>query len=212
MNPDQAPPATGGGLTPPPAGNNYDFIVNPGAAPKPVKTGSGPIGNPLVMRILLVAVGVIALLVLASFVQKLLFSDKTNKAELIGLTQTQTEIARIAEQGDKSGDQAMRNAAVNTQLVLITQRREIAVFLSKHGGVNSKVYGDKRSKATDTRLTRAKATSTFDQEYQEIMNELLTAYAKSIKTAHGNAIGTTEKKLLTKHSEQTQVLLQQLPK
>ncbi|HSX32304.1 MAG TPA: hypothetical protein VLF43_03515 [Candidatus Saccharimonadales bacterium] len=214
MYPDQAPPPAGGGLAPPPpSGNSYDFIVNPTAPGKPPKSsGSGPFGNPIVMRVLLVVGGLIVLAMLGSFVQKMLFSDKTNTAELIGLTQTQTEIVRIGDQGDKSGDQAMRNVAVNTRLTLLTQRRELVVFLSKHGGVNPKVFTAKKSKKTDTRLASAKATSTFDIVYQDILTEQLTAYAKAIKTARGNALGNTEKTLLKKHYDQTQALIAQLPK
>ena len=193
-------------------GNNYDFIVNPS---KPAKVGGGggsSFASGKWFRILVVAGGILILMMFASFVSNLLFGDKTNIQDLNSLTQTQTEIMRIAKMGEQSDDQNMRNAAVNTMLVVTTNRREIAVFAATHGGVDEKAYNAKRSRTTDTQLTRAKATSTFDVTYAELMHELMTAYAAEIKTAHGRAYGNTEKTLLNKHYEQTQILIKQIPK
>ncbi|HSX29928.1 MAG TPA: hypothetical protein VLE73_05220 [Candidatus Saccharimonadales bacterium] len=215
MNPEQVPPPTfGGGASPPSSGGNYDFIMNPGKpgkVPRSSRFSSGPLSNPMVVRIILVIGGLVVLLAAASAVQKILFGDKTNTGELIGLTQTETEVARLADMGDKSSDQTMRNTMVTANLVVLTQRQEITKFMAKHGGINPKLYVGKRSKTTDTRLTRAKQTSTFDSTYQDIMTSELTDYAKEIKTAHGHALGKTEKDLLNKHYEQTQMIIKQLP-
>lgn len=207
MNPEQPAPL------PPSPGNNYDFIVNPARPGKTRGTGTGRFSNPLVLRVVFVVVVAVVLLFGATIASKLLFSDKTRVDDLVRLTQTQTEVVRIGEMGDQSGDQTMRNVAVNTRLVLLTQRQELTAFLAKHGRkVDAKELVAKKNKQTDTRLTRAKQTSTFDPVYEDVMKELLTAYATSIKTAHSQAYGITEKKLLTKHYEQTQALLGQLPK
>src|SRR5688572_27369589 len=123
MNPEQ--PAA------PPSGNTYDFIVNPQRAGK---NGSrNPIKNPLVLKLLVIVGGALVFMLLANFFVNLFFGDKTDYTGMTRLTQTQTEIARIANEGSKVNSQTVRNAAANTQLVIINQRNEWTSYLSKAG-------------------------------------------------------------------------------
>jgi hypothetical protein len=202
MDPDQP------GIPPP--GNNYDFIVNPDKPTGP--KSSNPIKNPFVLKLVLILGGALVFVLLASFAVNLFFGDKTNVTDLVQLTQTETEIGRIAALGNQTDGQDTRNAAVNDYLVVTNQRNEWLAFLAKGGHkVAPKVLNLKKNKTTDNRLNSAKQISTFDKTYAQVMRELLTNYLTDLKNAHTNAFGKKEKDLLQKHYAQTQILLAQWP-
>jgi hypothetical protein len=204
MNPEQ--PAA------PPPGNDYNFIVNP--AERQVKTGAGSaLKNPFVFKIVLIIIGIVIFMMSAGYIANLVLGkNEPDFANLTRLTQTQTELIRVADMGSRTSTQDMRNASVNDVLVLSTQRNEWTAYLASQGhGVGEKLLKSQKDKETETKLTKARQTSTFDTVFAEIMRTELTAYLTALKDAHGKAIGKKEKALLAKHYDQTKILLLQWP-
>src|SRR5262245_30643256 len=105
----------------PPPGNNYDFIVNP--AERRTKVGLGGVfKNPFLLKVVLILVGIVVFVMTAGFIANLVLGrNKPDFVALTRLTQTQAEIMRIADIGDRTSNQTMRDSAVNDLLVLNTQ-------------------------------------------------------------------------------------------
>lgn len=204
MNPDQP------GLPPPPPTNHYDFIINPQQQPK--RSLSGISNNPFIMRLVIIIGGAVLMIVIA-LVVNLFFGSKTNVDDLVALTQNQQEIIRVSSQSKDATDQAIKNAAINTEVSLTTQQKEWLAFLNKHGRkVEAKELALKKDAETDKKLTSAKQTSTFDEAYVAILRAQLEAYKNALDAAFAGATNQEEKDLLKKHYTGVELLLQQWPK
>jgi hypothetical protein len=201
-----------GSFPPAPSGNPYDFITSSNKAPKPVGIGRGS-GNSFVGKLVLIIGGAIILMVVIVFVINLLFGNKTNVASLLTLAQKQQEIARVAAFGQQGlSDQAIAGAAVNTRLTMITQQQTLITYLSAHKQkINPKNLALKKDTATDKRFTQAKATSTFDIVFAQVLRQQLQEYSDSVKTSYNNSTSQQAKKLLAADYQQTQMLLKQWP-
>jgi hypothetical protein len=206
MNPEQQP---GPAPYQQPSPDPYQFIME---SPKKQKTPGTISGNPFLMKILLLIGGAIVLLFAIGILVNILFGSRVNVADLTTITQTQQEIIRIAEEGRAATSQTIKNAAMGTQLALTTQQQETLAFLNKNGKeVKGKELNLKKSSTTDKQLEQAKTAGVFDSTYSRIMREKVEAYASQLRSAHGKALGRTEKTLLTQHFNETQLLLDQWP-
>jgi hypothetical protein len=205
MNPEQQ-------LPPPPGGGNYDFIMNPGKPPKGGK-GLGAVANNRFIMILVAIVGsAVVLMIAIALILNVFVGSKTNLADLVTITQTEQELIRVSKQSKYASDQAIRNAAMSTELTLETQKQEWLTFLAKYGQkVDDKRLALKKDTATDKRLTNAKQTSTYDSTYTLIMRSQLEAYGASLQDAYNNATNKQERTLLRRHYQQVQLLLKQWP-
>ncbi|HKU19157.1 MAG TPA: hypothetical protein VJP80_07900 [Candidatus Saccharimonadales bacterium] len=197
-----------------PAGNPYEFIFNP---PKPPKRsgrmGMGSVSsNSWGVKIAFIVGGAALVLVILAIIVNLTLGKRTNTAELILITETQNEIARVATQGVNADDQLVRNAAVSTQLTVTSQQQTMLAFLQGRGKkVSTKTLLLKRNASTDKQLTAATAASNFDPVFTQTMVGQLNSYASSVKTAYNNAVNTTERALLANEYNQTQALIKQWP-
>lgn len=196
--------------------NPYDFIMNPGTPqpkrPIPLKVPTNG-KNGFIVKIALIAGGAIVLLIAIMIGVSLLSSDDSNTTELTSLAQTQNEIIRVATQGGSSGrDQVTKNFAVNTNLSVSTQQLKIVNYLAtKNIKLKPKELGMKESDTTTKQLTQAKATSTFDAAFLQIMQTSLDSYSNDLQKYYESSTSATVKKLLKADYEQTQLLRSQLP-
>jgi hypothetical protein len=207
MNPQQP-----NGYAPMPGGSPYDFITS--APPKPPrKSALSPGSNSIVGKLVLVGGGGIILVIVVVMVVNLLFGNKTNFTPLIGLTQSQQEIARTAQAGVQTvSDQAIAGAAINTRLTMLTQQQAMLTYLSGHKQkISPKQLSLKKDPKVDTQFMQAKATSTFDFVFTQVLRQELTDYTTSLQTAYKSAPGPEAKKLLKADFDQTQMLLKQWP-
>ncbi|HSX34212.1 MAG TPA: hypothetical protein VLF62_01035 [Candidatus Saccharimonadales bacterium] len=207
MNPQQY-----GGYPPTPPNNPYDFITS--AQQKPPRAPGTVGGNSFIGRLLLIVGGAVVFMVVGAVVVNLLFSSKTNVGSLIAITQTQQEIIRVAGQGSDQGvsDQVIAGSGMNARLVLTTQQQNMLTYMGTQGkNVNKKELDLKKDTKTDTQFAQAKATSTFDIVYAQVLTQELKDYAASLKTAYNNASSTEMKTLLAKDYNETQLLLKQWP-
>ena len=182
--------------------------MEPPKKPKP----TGLANNPFLMKLILIAGGAVAVLIICAIVVNMLFAPKTNIADIVTITQTEQEIVRVAAQGSSGTDASTRDAAITTQLTVTTQQQIWLNFLAKHKKkVPLKELSLKKNVTTDAQLTQAKATSTFDGTYKTLMRNQLEAYNILLKDASDNAGEAQEKATLLAHYNQVQLLLQQLP-
>lgn len=197
-----------------PEQNPYDFIMNPNQPPpKRVVDLNGK--NGFLLKIGLIVGGVIVVMIAVAIVMNMLTGSKTNTDDLKLLAQTQQEIIRVssaAQNGNGIRDQALKNFAATAQLTTATQQSELVTYLAQNGAkMNVKQLGLKKDTQTDTQLSQAQATSTYDIAFKQIIRRSLTGYASEIQTNYNNASAGDVRSYLKKSYDQTQLLLQQLP-
>ncbi|MGH7158271.1 MAG: hypothetical protein ACREGD_04365 [Candidatus Saccharimonadales bacterium] len=192
------------------SGNQYDFIISPGKPPKkslvPSLGGDLPFGRKLVFII----GGGLVLIILIWIVASLLGGGSSGG--LTRIVQQETEIARVATEGSEASRADIKNAAVNTQLSLTSQRQAWLQFLANRGTTVS----DKEQKllanpATDQQLETARSNNAFDKTFLEIMRSYLTDYSAALQQTFASSIAA-ERELLQTHFDEVQLLLEQLPK
>lgn len=188
----------------------YEFIMNPGKAPK----SSGVLGlasGSMAKRIGILTGGAVVLIVIIIGLASLLGGGKTSTTELVSVVQDQTELIRIAGLGtsDATG-QATLNVAYSAQLSLTTSQQQLLNYLVvNHKKVGAKELSLKQNAKTTTDLANALATSTFDSTFNDVMKAQLTSYMQDLKTAYAVSPGPKGRQLLSAEYDGAQLLLQQ---
>jgi hypothetical protein len=179
----------------PPLGNSYDFILNPQKPPKPKKFGfSG--GSNFGLTLGVIIGGAVLFMIIIAVVLSMFSGGGSNSSvNMTGIAQSQQELIRVADQGVKGAvRQTTRNLAVTVQYSMITQQKQTVAYLGRIGtNVDPKQLALKQNATTDQRLASAKATSTFDETFAEIMQNELTVYANNLKQLYNTATGENEK-------------------
>jgi hypothetical protein len=196
----------------PPAGNSYEFIMNPQKPSKAKKFGFGG-GSSLTKTLIFIVSGAVIFMVVLTLILNAFGGSGSRTADFISLAQSQTELIRIADQGSKTAvRQSTKNLSVTIQYSLSTQKQQTLGYLGRNGTtVGQKDLALKQNATTDQQLASAKTTSTFDQVFAEIMQEQLTAYANGLRQIHGLTTNSFEKELLSTYYEQAQLLISQIP-
>lgn len=193
--------------------NQYDFIVSSGQPKKSLLPSLGGHSS-FTQKIMLIVGGAVVLIIIMWVVGTLLGGGGGNTAELTKLVQQQQEIARVAEQGVQESTRTdVRNVAANTQLSLGSQQQQWLEFLANQGTeVKDEEQQALQNATTDQQLENATTSNSFDQKFLEVMRSHLTDYAATLQTAFSSTGNESEKELLRLHFDQTQLLLEQLPK
>lgn len=188
----------------------YRFIMEPPKPQKPKGTGLG--GNPFIMKnVFFLGAGVIVMIAVA-IVVNIFFGNKTNFQDIIDIAATEQELIRVSGKGVNASDQSIKNAAITTQATITTEQQEWTTYLAKLGKkATPQQLALKKKAGTDTQLTQAQATSTFDLKFSQIMRSELQAYASQLKVTYSKATGKQEKALLEKHYAHVVLLLEQWP-
>ena len=198
--------------TPQPEQNPYGFIMDD---KPPKKSGSLfklPGGGSKKTRIILLISGVFLLLIVGWMLISLISSgNKAQNEKLIGLAQGQTEIIRVAKIGSNSQSVRQtetRNLAVNTSVVIETNKNAITALLA----ANKKKVKEKQLNATankkiDAELEVATSNNTFDDTFNTILKGLLSEHQKQIKDAYDSSSSKSEKETLQASYNTVTVLL-----
>jgi len=203
---------------PPAPGSEYEFIVNPQV---PKKTGpaiSLPLLsgiNPTLSRIIIAAGGLVLLLIVFSVLKGLLTSPPANMALLTSVAQDQQEIIHLTnsatEQQQTPVSTTNKNFAATAQLSVLSSQASLVHYMALNGKkVNLKILSLKINPALDNRLTTAAAATTYDQTFQEIMNNQLTNYIGDLQQAYQQTRGKNGRALLNDCYNQAQLLSTQL--
>lgn len=201
-------------MDPQPAGpqptNNYDFILNPQKPQKKLFGGMG--GDTFIAKVAFIVGGAIIIMVVGALLVNLIFGSKTNLETLVSLAKTEQEIGRLSDMGKDAVEQQIKNAAINTDLVVTSHQRSWLTFVEKRGReVKSEELNLGKDSSSDRKLTLAKQTSTFDPTYTTLMRASLTDYAKDLKQAYQGATNKQEKLLLDAQYKDVVLLLKQWP-
>lgn len=199
MNPNQpyAPP--------PPAPNPYDFITNPAPDPKTPK-----LGNSFKSRLLIVAGAGVLLIMIASILGAVL--SRSGKGDISGLKDIaahQTELIRVAELGaDKAQSTPIRSLAYTTKLSVTTQHQKLVAYLGTRGVELTEVeLAAHHDDSVDEELETAAGNNRFDEAFNEVLNQELTDYNNSMKTAYQSATSEKSKALLAESYASSGTLL-----
>ncbi len=190
--------------------SNYDFIMNPGTAPKR-SLSAGPAAG----RRMFVLVGVVVVLFLVFFVAMAIKGGGGASANLTTIAETQTEIVRVSGEGVNSQGitaTANQNLAINVQLTVSSQLSALKAFLKTQGTkLSDKTLSLKKNTTTDTQLTTAQQNSSYDTVFAQIMQTELNGYLNELKSAYQADTGLKTRALLSADYTQAAMLYNQVP-
>lgn len=198
------------GMYPDQPQNPYDFILSPQKPPKTSRFGGGSNGkNKGALVITGIAVVIVAFF---SFLIFLSTRPDPNINNMIGLTQTQQELHRVALAGATTvTDQGIKNSAVTIELVSLSNQNQTVTYLStQKKKVPIKILGLKQSKETDSQLAAASENGTYDIVFTQVMQSKLQSYASEVQNAYNGTKGTNARKLLIQEYTDAQNLIKQL--
>lgn len=193
---------------PAPGLEQYDFIMGGSGGPR----GGFSASSDMKTRLIIVIGGAVVLLIAAFvFISILSRSSQLDPQPLITLAQQQTELSRISERPAlQAKQQPTENLAANTWLSLLTEQRQVAKFLEKHGTkLDNKTLQATKNAKTDTELKTALTNGDYDQVYVSIAQAQLTTYARTLKQALQSATDPSERQLISTAYAHAQLLIEQ---
>lgn len=186
--------------------NPYDFIVSTEHKPG----GTFPFARSKSSKLLLLVGGMVVLFIVIWLVVSAL-SPKSNLQTLyIGLAQDQQEITRVAAFGTQASGEDLKALAANTQMSVGTDKTKLLNYLGSKGvKVDTKTLALKQDSNSDTTLTSAKSTNTFDSALANIIANDLKSYMSNLTTAYKQTTGASAKQMLSDDYAHAQLLLKQ---
>lgn len=208
---DQSAAPAAAGATPSPSGptTNYDFFMNPAAAPPPRRFNVLG-GQSFPKRILLIGIGLVVVVIVIVGLSSLL-GGSGDTAQLTKVAQDQNELARVATEASSQQDavQTTQNLAQSVQLSITSAQQQLLTYMKSNGqNVGTKLLAATKDAKTDQELTAAEAASNFDPVFGQVMQSGLQGYAQDIKTAYP-LVGSKGKVLLQSEYNGAQLLLTQ---
>jgi len=185
-------------------------MMNPN---QPANKISLPSGNFLHNRIVLVAGGLFVLLIVIVIFKSLL-GGGFDFTPYITVGQDQQELihlstaAGLLQTGISTTNQ---NFAATTQLSVSSAQGTLITYLKNNGQkVSSKTLALRTSLSLDNQLVAATAAATYDQTFQQIMQNQLNTYMHDLQQAYRQTKGVNGHALLNSDYNQAQLLLTQL--
>lgn len=171
----------------------YDFLQ----APTPQKSGFLT-GNSRRKRMLIVGIGVLLLIIIASvMISVFQNANKPNTEQLLVVLQDQQEIIRIAEVGSsKAKGSDTLNYSTTVLQTVRSDQKSLLEALGKNFKVSSKVLAAKQSKKTDEQLTAAEQTNRLDETVKEILEKHMKTYRTNLRTAYDGSSSKKAKDVL----------------
>jgi hypothetical protein len=193
--PQQTPPSL------PP--NNYDFIMQPAQAPKQslFKLPGG--GNhSIIIRIGLIAGGLIVLIILFSIVKSILIKGP-DLSGYVTVAQDQQELIHLFS-GAATNTTSLQALSTNDQNLTATasaslssNQSQIITYLSNnHQKIKTKVLNLKINSALDSQLTTAQTAGTYEQTFQTVVQAQLSNYLKDLMSTYQSSSGKKGRALL----------------
>jgi len=193
-----------------PQPHDYSFILNP---EKPTrKRGLPGSSSSMLVRIGIVAGGLLILLIIFSILKSAL-AGHPNTTGFITAAQEQQELIHLSTNASQQTGLSTTNlnSALTTQLSLTSGQHDILAYLqNNHVKVKTKLLNLQVSKTLDEQLTTAAAASTYNQTFHDVMKSKLTAYALTLKQTYAHTKGPKGRALLSQQYDAAQLLLQQL--
>jgi hypothetical protein len=191
---------------------SYAFIDNPVKAPKQSPLAALPGSSSIIVRIGLIAGGLIVLVIIFAVLRGLL-SNTPDLTSFVTVAQEQQELIHlVTNAGQQDGLTASnQNLAATMQASLTSSQGATITYLTtNHKKVSEKQLGLKVSAATDTQLTDAAAAGTYNQTFHDVMQTKLNAYGSTLSTAYKQNPGPKGQALLKDNYQQAQLFQTQL--
>ena len=150
-------------------------------------------------RVLIVVGGLaLLLIVLLLFVAILKRPTGVNGAALLPIAQEQTELARVAQAAVAQAQQpSTQDFAQTASLSLATDQKAFVTYMGQHGLTASQTQlAATRSTATDSTLSQAGTTGSYDSTFLGIAQTQLATYTQGIKRQYDGTTSTSERQLL----------------
>lgn len=165
--------------------NPYEFIMTSTQAPKRsgFSLGGGSASK------LLVIVGAVALVIfILGFIVAALAPKGASADELTDIVQRQAELSRVAQLAERNADsEAAKALAYNINLSISSGRSSLTTVMEQKGmSVSEKDIELSEDSATDKTLEDARATSSYDSTFIQLMNDQLTGYLAALRTTYQN--------------------------
>ena len=196
--------------------NPYDFIVNPQKPQRPslINLNGGGMGS-LKLRIAVVGVGIVLLIIIISVIGSL-FSGGGNTVNMTSVAQDQSELIRVTTEAtqDQSNDIQQNTTlyfAQNCELSVSSEQQRLLAFLTSHGvKLSSQQLALKQNSRTDSALSAAAASSTYDTTFLNVMQGDMNTYISDIKVAYAASSNPQEKQVLQTDYHDVELLQLQL--
>ena len=171
----------------------YDFLQTP----TPQKSGFLT-GNSKRKRMLIVGIGVLLLVIIASvMISVFQNANKPNTEQLLVVLQDQQEIIRIAEVGSsKAKGSDTLNYSTTVLQTVRSDQKSLLEALGKNFKVSSKVLAAKESKKTDEQLTAAEQTNRLDETVKEVLEKHMKTYRTNLRAAYDGSSSKKTKDVL----------------
>lgn len=192
-------------------GSPYEFMFEPQKPPRRKLLNIG--GNNFVLTIGVLVGGAILLMLIIVLILNIVTGGGGNTSDLISLTETQHEFARVTGNADQTAtSQTTKNLAITIDLTMNTQEEGTLALLKKQGvNVSTKELSLKQNASTDQQLANAEATSTYDQVFDQLMQQQLSSYAGALKQLYNKTRSASVRSLTSNYYSQTEKILSQIP-
>lgn len=188
--------------------NPYDFIMNPQKPSRPAFTLPG---DSMVQRVVMAVAGLIVFIVLASMASS--FLNKANNAQrqkLISLAQTQSEIARVADEAsEKISDKNLLYKASTVQVTMKSSQQEVVSALAKRGKKLKDKVLNVQNPANDAVLSEGEQNGRYDEAYTQLLTKQLDSYQSQLQSVYDTG-SPSEKSIVVSANNQIKLLLASL--
>lgn len=185
--------------------NPYEFIFSEKHQPKQGLFS----GASMTKRIMVIVGGLVVLAVLAAILMSLFVPKDTSLEKLTSILQEQEEIVRVADLSSASAANVdVKNLAVNVSLSVGTNSTSLQTYLTTHKvKITKALLATKQDSKTDTLLTNAKSTNTFDHTAAQTLQSLLVTYRSDLNTTYQDVKGTNARKELLNSYKNADLLI-----
>jgi hypothetical protein len=185
----------------------YDFITNP-KQPKKRRFSLLPSTTSRILVTFLISAVILTVVIIGYLL--LTGGGRQNNSQMIGVIQKQTELARVAEIGNrKAGSQQAKNLAQSTAVVMTTQKQTFNALLKKNKiKVSTKEAAGGQDKKTDQQLSVAESNGRFDDAFMQVIRDGLSDYQKTLQAAFNGSGGKLTREVLDSDYQQAGMLLE----
>ncbi len=190
---------------PPP---NYDFFLNPTAAPKRRLL---PTPTSFKQRLLVTAIGAMVFIILVIVLLSTVFGNHTSVTGLVTIAQEQNELIRVATEGfTNASQQTAKDLAINVELSVTTDQQELLAYLKTVGKTPStKTLAAAYNANTDSQLNAAQVASNYDLTLSQIFKNELSTYSQTLQQTFASTTLTSQRKLISQDYSAANILIKQ---